>query len=53
MRPPPLTPEMADAFGRTITASSAKAQRELRYRVIALNVMVKDCYEWMMAEGRI
>jgi nucleoside-diphosphate-sugar epimerase len=52
-KPPSITPEMAEAFGRTITTSSAKAQRELGYRVVALNVMVRDCYEWMAAEGRI
>ena len=52
-RPPPITPEMASAFGRRISTSSAKAQRELGYRVLPLNVMVKDCYEWLLAEGRI
>ena len=50
---PPITPEMAAAFGRKIATSSAKAQRELGYRVIALNVMVRDCHEWLSAEGRI
>jgi dihydroflavonol-4-reductase len=52
-KPPAITPEMAEAFGRSISTSSAKAQRELGYRVVALNVMAKDCYEWMAAEGRI
>ena len=52
-KPPPITPEMAAAFGRSVTVSSDKAQRELGYRVVALQVIVKDCYEWMAAEGRI
>jgi dihydroflavonol-4-reductase len=52
-RQPPITPEMAEAFGRRVSTSSAKAQRELGYRVVALDLMVKDCYEWMLAEGRI
>jgi dihydroflavonol-4-reductase len=52
-QPPAITPEMAAAFGRRIATSSAKAQRELGYRVVALNVMVRDCYEWLLAEGRI
>jgi dihydroflavonol-4-reductase len=52
-KPPAITPEMAAAFGRLIATSSAKAQRELGYRVVALNVMVRDCYEWLLAEGRI
>jgi dihydroflavonol-4-reductase len=52
-KPPRITPEMAATFGRKITVSSSKAQRELGYRVVALNVMVKDCYDWLRAEGRI
>ena len=52
-KPPPITPEMAEAFGRRITTSSAKAQRELGYRIVALNVMVRDCCDWLRAEGRI
>jgi nucleoside-diphosphate-sugar epimerase len=52
-KPPSITPEMASAFGRRISTSSAKAQRELGYRIVALNVMVKDCYQWLLAERRI
>jgi dihydroflavonol-4-reductase len=52
-KPPHITPEMAAAFGRRIATSSAKAQHELGYRIVALNVMVEDCYRWMLAEGRI
>ncbi len=52
-KPPPITPEMAAGFGRRITTSSAKAQQELGYRIVALKVMVEDCYRWMLAEGRI
>jgi dihydroflavonol-4-reductase len=50
---PAITPEIAAAFGRQISTSSAKAQHELGYRVVALPVMVEDCYEWMVAEGRL
>jgi dihydroflavonol-4-reductase len=52
-KPPSITPEMAEAFGNDITTSSVKAQRELGYRVVSLDVMVRDCYEWMRGEGRI
>jgi dihydroflavonol-4-reductase len=52
-KPPPITPEMAEAFGTRITTSSLKAQRELGYRVVSLEVMVRDCYEWLREEGRI
>lgn len=50
---PSITPEMADGLGGVTTTTSAKAQRELGYQVVPLQVMVKDCYDWMVAEGRI
>jgi dihydroflavonol-4-reductase len=52
-KPPPITPEMTDQFSRHVTTASAKAQRELGYRIVGLKSMVKDCYDWMVAEGRI
>jgi nucleoside-diphosphate-sugar epimerase len=52
-KPPPITPEIAATFGRRVTTSSAKAQRELGYRVVPLQVMARDCYDWLVAEGRI
>jgi dihydroflavonol-4-reductase len=50
---PPITPEMTDLMSRTVCTASAKAQRELGYRIVGLKDMVKDCYDWMRAEGRI
>jgi nucleoside-diphosphate-sugar epimerase len=50
---PAITPEMAGLMSRKVSTSSAKAQRELGYRVVPLKDMVKDCYDWMVAEGRI
>jgi dihydroflavonol-4-reductase len=50
---PPITPEMASLMSRRVSTASAKAQRELCYRVVPLKDMVKDCYDWMVAEGRI
>ena len=50
---PSFTPEMAEGLGGSITISSAKAQRDLGYSVVPLKTMVKDCYDWMVAEGRI
>jgi nucleoside-diphosphate-sugar epimerase len=52
-REPPVTPEMADAFTNPITATAAKAQRELGFRVVPLKTMVTDCFDWMVAEGRL
>ena len=50
---PPITPEMASAMSRKVSTDSAKARRELGYKIIPLKDMVKDCYDWMAAEGRI
>lgn len=50
---PPITPEIASAMSRKVSTASLKAQRELGYRVLPLKQMVKDCYDWMAAEGRI
>ena len=50
---PAFTPEMAEGLGGNSTITAAKAQRELGFKVVPLEVMVKDCYDWMRAEGRI
>lgn len=50
---PVLTPEMAEGLGGSSTVTSAKAQRELGYKIVPLETMVRDCYDWMTAEGRI
>ena len=50
---PPITPEVAGMMSRRVTVTSAKAKRELCYRVVPLKDMVKDCFDWMVAEGRI
>lgn len=50
---PSFTPEMAEGLGGTITVTADKAKRELGFKVVPLKEMVKDCYDWMKAEGRI
>lgn len=50
---PSITPEVAALMSRVSVVRSAKAQRELGYRIVSLKTMVKDCYDWMVAEGRI
>ena len=50
---PAITPEMAETISKSVSTSSAKAQRELGYRIVPLKDMVKDCYDWMVAEDRI
>lgn len=49
---PQLTPEMVEGFGKH-TVNPAKAIRELGFKIVPLKEMVKDCYDWMKAEGRI
>jgi dihydroflavonol-4-reductase len=50
---PAITREMVATMSKNATVSSVKAQRELGYRIVSLKDMVKDCYDWMLAEGRI
>jgi len=50
---PALTSEMAKGFGGGVTITAAKAQHDLGFRIVTLEEMVKDCYDWMVAEGRI
>jgi nucleoside-diphosphate-sugar epimerase len=52
-REPAVTPEMADAFAREITVTAAKAKRDLGFKMVPLKTMVKDCYDWMVAENRL
>jgi dihydroflavonol-4-reductase len=50
---PPITPEMVATISKSVSTNSAKAQRDLGYRIVPLKSMVKDCYDWMATEGRI
>lgn len=51
--PPTLTPEMAASTTRRLSVPSIKAQRELGFRTVPLETMVKDCYDWLVAEGKL
>jgi len=50
---PDLTPEMATLLSGAIVCRSDKAARELGFQSVALEVMFRDCYGWMVAEGMI
>jgi dihydroflavonol-4-reductase len=50
---PDITPEMALLFCATMIYSCARAERELGYSTCDVATMVKDTYDWMLAEGRI
>jgi nucleoside-diphosphate-sugar epimerase len=48
---PALTPETARQATRELTCDCAKAMRELGYRAVPLRDMVRDCVNWLAAEG--
>lgn len=50
---PALTPEMAKGFGGGVTVTAEKARRELGFKIVTLEEMTKDCYDWMVAERRL
>jgi nucleoside-diphosphate-sugar epimerase len=50
---PPITTEMVATISKSVSTRAAKAQRDLGYRIVPLKDMVKDCYDWMVAEGRL
>ena len=52
-REPSLTPEMAAIFSARMIARSDKATRELGYHPVALNEMLRRCYDWLVAEGKL
>ncbi|HYM29921.1 MAG TPA: SDR family oxidoreductase [Candidatus Cybelea sp.] len=52
-KPPQLTPEMAATLAKSNLCPSRKAQAELGYRVVPLRTMLQDCYDWMVADGRL
>jgi dihydroflavonol-4-reductase len=50
---PSITPEMAKSLGSRAKLDSSKAQRELNFKIVPMEVMAKDCFDWMRAVGRI
>jgi dihydroflavonol-4-reductase len=50
-REPDLTPEKAALLSSDLLCSSVKAEKELAYRPVALEVMLKDCHRWLREEG--
>jgi len=50
-REPLITPEGAALVTRYQTFRSDKATRDLDYRPVPLHDMVKDCCDWLVAEG--
>lgn len=50
---PPVTPDAIAIVSKPTFAHSKKAQEELGYKVVPLDKMVKDSYEWLKAEGLI
>lgn len=50
-RAPLLTPESLVSLGHSPLVRSDKAIRELGYQAVPLETMVRNCYEWLVAEG--
>lgn len=50
---PRVTPEGAALASRILFADSAKAARDLGYRTVPLEEMVRECIDWLRGEGLI
>jgi len=50
-REPDLTPEKAALLSSDLLCSSDKAEKELAYRPVALDVMLEECHRWLREEG--
>jgi nucleoside-diphosphate-sugar epimerase len=50
-REPDLTPEKAALLSADLLCSSNKAEKELAYQPVALQVMLEDCHQWLCEEG--
>jgi dihydroflavonol-4-reductase len=52
-RAPRVTPEIADGMAAPHYFKSDKAMRELGYRAVPLDEMIRESYDWLKAEGRL
>ena len=52
-KPPQLTPESVALSTRKISCPSLKAQHELGFKIVPVKTMLQDCYEWLVATGRL
>jgi nucleoside-diphosphate-sugar epimerase len=50
---PDVTPEIAYLLGVDMPCGHAKATRELGYQAASMEEMIKDTYDWLLADGRI
>lgn len=52
-KPPQITPETVAGLSRQCTFVSTKAERELGFKSLPIRDMLKDSYDWLVAEGRL
>jgi len=52
-KPPQLTPESVALSTRKISCPSLKAQQQLGLKIVPIKVMLQDCYDWLIASGRL
>jgi nucleoside-diphosphate-sugar epimerase len=50
---PQITPEVAALATRSFTCPSRKAQQELGFKLVPIRTMLQDCYDWLVATGRL
>ncbi len=52
-RRPTVTRETVELLGAQLYCKSTRAQQELGYQPVPLDVMLKDCHRWLQAEGLV
>jgi dihydroflavonol-4-reductase len=52
-RPPQLTAESVALASRSIRCPSLKAQQELGFNIVPIKTMLQECYDWLLATGRL
>jgi dihydroflavonol-4-reductase len=52
-KPPVITPEMAAGLGGDSTVNCSKAATELGFKIVPLETMLRDCFDWLREEARI
>src|SRR5436309_1274932 len=52
-KPPRLTAESVALSTRKISCPSLKAQQELGFKIVPIRIMLQDCYEWLVAAGKL
>lgn len=52
-RAPEVTPELAHVLSDHRTVRSDKAMRELSFRAVPVQALLRECFDWLQSEGRL